>query len=515
MKKLIIVLSVITLSLVTLMFNLKEPTKNMRLYSKPTHTPDKKVVLIIIDSLVDQPLESLIKNNQVPLFQFLMENGWYTNQMVSSFPTMSVTIDSTLLTGTQPHQHRIPALRWYDIHENRYINYGDGALPVLRTGMKTVINDSLYNLNNRHLRQDVRTLHEELANKGMSTASINGIIHRGKTDQLLSIPRPYEDIQTKAPDYFVLGNFHHYTKTNVKEQYMNYYGVNDEVSNEHLIHLIQNQGLPAFTMVYFPDLDHEAHKHGSIPSEALIDIDRKLQRMFNSFDSWSKALEEHVFIIMGDSGVVKIEDDKQVAVINLEEIFSSFQLAELGKSRSTDELALAVNERMTYVYPLQAYIQKEQILEKIRNERRLDTISWKNGNWLEVRQGGTMKQMRFRPGSQYRDPYDQSWDIEGDLSILDLHWNHEIGRLTYGDYPDGLMRLYSAAHSHDGDFLILTSHPGYEMKAIHSHTHVGGGAHGSFHKEDTYFPLFIAGTTEKLESLRVVDLKSYILRLLD
>jgi hypothetical protein len=46
----------------------------------------------------------------------------YTN----GIPSMSVTIDSSLLTGTYPDQHKIPGLNWYDEQEKRIVNYGTG-----------------------------------------------------------------------------------------------------------------------------------------------------------------------------------------------------------------------------------------------------------------------------------------------------------------------------------------------------------------------------------------------------
>ncbi|MDI5789725.1 alkaline phosphatase family protein [Bacillus licheniformis] len=44
--------------------------------------------------------------------------------MASAYPTMSVAIDSTLLTGTYPNIHRVPGLVWYNQAEQRIVNYG-------------------------------------------------------------------------------------------------------------------------------------------------------------------------------------------------------------------------------------------------------------------------------------------------------------------------------------------------------------------------------------------------------
>jgi len=49
----------------------------------------------------------------------------------------------------------------------------------------------------------------------------------------------------------------------LKEQYLNYYGVND----------------------------HVAHQHGKIPLESVVEVDQKLQKVFQAFGNWDEALK--------------------------------------------------------------------------------------------------------------------------------------------------------------------------------------------------------------------------------
>ena len=99
--------------------------------------------------------------------------------------------------------------------------------------------------------------------------------------------------------------------------------------------------------------------------------------------------------------------------------------------------------------------------------------------------------------------------------------NHKVSRLInnnnqikYGDYPDGLARLYGALNSQKGDFLILDAKPGYEFIGESSPEHTGGGAHGSMHKNDSLTPIIVTGTNKSMDNLRIVDLKKWILDLL-
>ena len=483
---------------------------------KPISTAENgnKVILIVIDSLLSEPLESLMAQNKVPAFSFLKENGSYTNRMITPFPTMSVNIDSSLLTGRYADQHHIPGLRWYSYAERRLIQYGDGLLPVLKSGIRQVIQDGLFNLNNTHLNKETLTIHEELEASGRSTASINALVYRSNHPKTLDVPWPAAKIQSMAPGYFVLGNFYRYLTSGLFS-FFNYYGVNNKSSIKHLVHLICGDRLPSFTTVYLADLDHEAHKKGGNSEKSILKVDHQLQQVFHAFGEWKLALEQHVFIVIGDSGVCKIINDKNEAVLDLDQTFSSMKIAPLGRSGSRDEIALAVNERMSYIYPLQDHIQLQDIIDKLKQDERLDTISWRDQDWVYVIQGGSRKELRYRKGGTLRDKYNQQWDIEGDAEILDLKLDLPKSAIAYGSYPDGLMRLYTALHSHEGRFLVVTTRPGYEMKGVNSITHEGGGAHGALHEGDSYFPMFIAGTKEKPKYNRLIDLKDFIMELLN
>lgn len=73
---------------------------------------------------MDQPLKKAIQAGRAPALKFFLENGHYEPEVVNAYPTMSVSIDSTLLTGTYPNIHRVPGLVWYDQDEQRIVNYG-------------------------------------------------------------------------------------------------------------------------------------------------------------------------------------------------------------------------------------------------------------------------------------------------------------------------------------------------------------------------------------------------------
>src|SRR5690625_6320429 len=175
----------------------------------------KPVILLNIDSLMPHALEVATQSDRAPALKFFVENGYYIDHLVSSFPTMSVTIDSTLLTGTYTDQHQIPGLNWFDINNNRIHNYGTGFRETFRIGVRTTAHNMLYCLNNEHLSDHVTTIYESLAHHGLASASINSFVYRGNTPKRMRVPKLLSTLtyfkngqwQSSTPPIFSLGTF--------------------------------------------------------------------------------------------------------------------------------------------------------------------------------------------------------------------------------------------------------------------------------------------------------------------
>lgn len=132
MKIIILILSLTGLILLLFfLFSNNSSNSNFTKVENQVTQPKRPVIFLMIDSLMDEPLQKAMKEKQVPALEFLIQNGQYYPNVVSSYPTMSVTIDSTLLTGTYPDHHNIPGLVWYDEKEKRIVNYGSGKKKLL------------------------------------------------------------------------------------------------------------------------------------------------------------------------------------------------------------------------------------------------------------------------------------------------------------------------------------------------------------------------------------------------
>ncbi|WP_257535548.1 alkaline phosphatase family protein [Mesobacillus foraminis] len=487
--------------------------------NQPQPIPSKRVVVLIIDSLMDEPLRSISDQKKVPALRFLMDNGHYYPKMVSSFPTMSVVIDSTLLTGTYSDKHRIPALVWYDTKEKRFISYGSALKEIMKLGPKQVLTESLFHLNGNHLSPNVKTLHEEINGQ---TASINTLVYRGNHVQQLNVPTVTSIIglledkaEVNGPSYFSYGLLSRIDPKNKHTHLWDSFGFNDKFATKELNYLISNKLLPSFSIVYYSDNDKEVHKKGVNVTKGIEDTDKQLQEVLNSYPSWEDALKDTVWIVMGDSGQTDVGKNKNKALIDLRKLLKDYAIHKIGKPvQDKDEIVLGLNERMSFIYLLDENISTTDIVEVLRTDERIQNISWKEGEVINVVSTDHNGILSYKPTGGFTDLYGQTWSLKGNVDILDLKINKDKN-ITYNDFPDGLARLYSSFYSHPGNYLVVNAKPGFEFIGEGSPTHAGGAGHGSLHKQDTYVPMIVAGTDEKPKHERILDMKEWIFRILE
>ncbi|SFI79286.1 alkaline phosphatase family protein [Thermoflavimicrobium dichotomicum] len=479
---------------------------------KPQHRP---IIMIIIDSLMDQPLQKAIRSGQAPALQFLLENGHYSPKMVTSFPTMSVCIDSTLLTGAFPNQHQIFGLSYFHQKRKRMVNFGTGPRESFAFGLKRVFKDSLEHLNQHFLSKEVKTIHEELDEP---TASINGLIYRGKTKHILRPPLlatlsgilPFK-IPTQGPAIFSYGSLAKIDPDSYYDQLILRCGFNSRFARMELVSLIKNQRLPVFTFAYLSDNDEIVHRKGPSTTKGIRKVDKELAKILDAFPSWEEALKQVTWIIIGDSGQTAMTSDRSQMYVDLRQLLQRYTIMPLKRSQPLpeDQLVLCVNERMAYVYIMDRQITKQELVHTLKQEKRLDIIAWKEDSWIHVESGQQNGRLSYRAGGDHEDIYQQSWTLRGDPALLDIRVSGQK-RIEYGDYPDVLARLNGVMEAAD-DVIVLTVLPGYEMIAESSPKHKGA-CHGSLHAADSLVPMIVCGPKEKPECLRQIDLKEWILQ---
>lgn len=217
---------------------------------------------------------------------------------------------------------------------------------------------------------------------------------------------------------------------------------------------------------------------------------------------------------MGDNGHAPTGSNYRDFVIDLRKILKKYRITRIKRPvHKKDQLVLCVNQRMAYIYLLDKNIPLSVIADLLKNDSRIDIIAWKNEESIHVVSGRREGSLDYHPSGQYTDVYQQSWSVEGNLELLDLQVGDD-NRLTYGDYPDALARVYGALHSQPGRFLVVNAKPGCDFKAQSTPFHLAGAAHGSLHRQESLVPLVIAGADIKPKYPRLVDMKEYILNLM-
>jgi len=101
-------------------------------------------------------------------------------------------------------------------------------------------------------------------------------------------------------------------------------------------------------------------------------------------------------------------------------------------------------------------------------------------------------ELRFAPGGDLADGRDGSWSLEGEHAALDLAVGD--GRVTSEQYPDALGRLWSALSCPSAGDLLVSAAAGNEFVDWGGGAHVGGGSHGSLHRDDSLGALIYCGT---------------------
>lgn len=487
-----------------------------------TYANKKRVIMLLIDSLMYPPLEKAVKEGSAPAFQFFMENGKVFPNIVSPFPTMSVTVDSSLLTGVYANIHKIPGLVWFHDEEKRLINYGSHIRELVKLGLIRSLKDIIYHMNNHHLSKEIKTIHEEMSMKGKTTASINALIYRGNTEHDLKLPRLLtfftswnKEAKTKGSRLFTYGSFSKISPLKRNGYFWQKFGFNDRFSVQELKYLIETDSLPSFTIVYFPDMDKIVHKHGPMDIKGICKVDKQLQNILSCYDSWEEALKGNYWIIMGDNGQAPIDSDRNKALIDLRKSLRSYQIMALKDGiKDSDEVALGVNERMAFIYTLNPErAPLPDIAKTLQKDDRVDVIAWMEKESVHVISGVRQGKLIFQPNGPLVDEYEQSWDIAGDAGVLDLTVKNN--QILYDEYPDALSRLYSSLTSHGGNYLVASARPGFEFIGEGSPTHVGGASHGGLHKQDSLVPMIVTGTDSSPKHLRIIDLKDWILTLID
>jgi hypothetical protein len=455
----------------------------------------KKVVLAVIDSLKPAMLDKAIAEGQAPALAALKERGTYVRDCVSTFPSVTPVASATIATGTGPGEHHIPSMNWFHRGEERYIEYGS-SLPATRAfGIVRSLYDTVYNMNMAHLSRGRRTLFEHLDDAGLRTACTTYLIYRGRTRHDPSGESVYRRIGEAfqfrhavygARELFYADLFD--SRNTGCTSALGLPGQRDRHTGCVGAYLVEHD-LFDFLLFSLPDNDTHSHRVGPDGQvRSIAEADRALERIMQVAGGTDAFLEDHAVIVMSDHSQTTVED-----TLDLREVLAESRvLVPSDPAPSEAELAVCPAARSAMVYVLDGARREELVpglVERLVNAEGVDLVAHRTDGEAVV--ASPRGELRFAPGGELGDRRGRRWQVEGRRSVLGLRARE--GRIGSRAYPDALGRLWSALDCpHSGD-LLVSAVSGTEFVDWGGSAHVGGGSHGSLHRDDSQGVLLMCG----------------------
>jgi predicted AlkP superfamily pyrophosphatase or phosphodiesterase len=484
----------------------------------------RRVVYIVIDGMRTDAFEQACASGLAPALTYLKERSHYARDSVAAFPSITPCATATLITGATPDKHGIPGQCWYDFDEQRYVNYGQGPRLAFISKMKEVATDLFVNLNHKHLRKDVKTLHESLDELGFTTASTNFLVHRGTHRQNVH-PDAIEKffLEEHVAGRELLGPKEHYFAdvisgpTAACQEHLGIKGklkrvkATDEWASCVARQLLERDAAD-MVLFYLHENDHVSHHKGPHTQfENLVRAGELIGNVMQALGSWERTLDQVGFVLTADHGQTPlIKDDEHF--IDLDDVLDDFRIvhAERGPDRfDGGEIAHAGNGRAGFVYlhPDRKDELRAPVIKTLLGHKGVDQVMWREDGWNVV--GSHRGRLRFRPAERggLVDERALRWEVEGELGAVDGVTGGD--ELRTAEYPLALFRIHhSLLLDRIGD-VVVTSKVMSEIANIIDTKHKG--EHGSLHAQDSEVP-FLSTLADPPLHPGTLDVSPHILR---
>ncbi len=467
----------------------------------------KKLCLVVVDGMRPASLQRAISEGSAPTFARLIREGYESNECVSSFPSLTPVATSTITTGRGPGDHGVPSMSWYKRDERRYVDYGISFPAARRSGVISVLKDLVFRINQEHLSADTPTFFETLESAGIRCACTTYMIYRGPREHkfvgagvagaiagVTGMSRP-----GYGPTDLLYGDIFDSLGTECRSSY-GVPGKRDQHTACAGIELVLD-GRYEFMLLSFPDNDNWSHRNG--PDEQHVSIahaDSQFQRVIDAAGGYRRFMDEHAVIVVSDHSHSVVNDGIDIVGL-LEQHEWEVLKPRKGKRPGDADVAVGPAARAANIYvldPVHRGGKLPLLVEDLRREAKIEQLFWREDDEAWAALGDA--ELRFKPGSRYRDRRGRSWDVDGDLIALDLFVDGD--EIHSEEYPDALGRVWSALACKESGDLIVTPELGYEFLDWGGTAHIGGGTHGSLHKADSNAQLIVTGTGESRRDQR-------------
>lgn len=456
----------------------------------------KKLVLTVIDGVRPSALQRVLEQGRAPALKRLIDDGVYVEDCVSAFPSVTPACAATITTGVGVDRHRIPSMNWYHRGESRYVEYGSSFSASRAFGIRRSLTDTVYNMNLAHLSQDVETVFESLDDADVRTAGTTYLIYRGRHRHEAASERALGRLATATilphavygPLELFYADLFASRRTGCRGA-LGMPGARDDQTGCVGAYLVEHD-LFDFLLFSLPDNDTHSHRHGPHAQvDSLALADRQLERLMHAAGGPDAFLEEHAMIVVSDHSHSAVE-----AHIDLEGAFGERRVLQPADRNPQDaELAVCPAWRCAMVYVLDPERRDELAPEVAAAAGRVegvDLVMHMAGEEAVV--WSPRGELRFAPGTAFRDRRGVGWVAEGELSALGARVRD--GVFSSVDYPDALTRVWSALQCPTAGDVLLSAAPGWEFLDWGGQGHIGAGTHGSLHRNDSESMLLWCGT---------------------
>jgi hypothetical protein len=456
----------------------------------------RKLVLAVIDSLKPDMLDRAIEEGRAPALAALRDRGTYVRDCVSTFPSVTPVASATIATGARgPAEHHIPSMNWYHRGEERYVEYGSSMAATRVFGIVRSLYDTVYNMNLQHLSRAHKTVFEHLDDAGLRTACTTYLIYRGRTRHEPSGDSMYrklaEAAQFRHPvwgagELFYADLFD--SRNTGCTSTLGLPGQRDQHTACVGAYLVEHD-LFDFLLFSLPDNDTHSHRFGPEGQvKSIAEADRALERIMHVAGGVDAFLEDHAVIVMSDHSQVDITER-----VNLARAFAPWRVLAPADLAATDaELAVCPAGRSAMAYVLDEDAREKLVPRAASDMRAIEGVDLAahlhDGEAVVTSERG---ELRFAAGGELADERGECWSVEGDPATLELELAD--GGVTSTSYPDALGRLWSALHCPYGGDVLASAAPGHEFVDWGGADHVGGGSHGSLHRDDSHGVLLMCG----------------------
>ena len=242
----------------------------------PLTASQRKLVLVVVDSMRCDMLLRAIDAGDAPTFARLVERGELVGDCVSSFPSVTPVCTSEITTGTRPDRHLIPGMNWYHRAEQRYVEYGSSFEATRAFGLFRSLYDTVYNLNMGHLNFETPTLFERLADAGYRTACTPFLIYRGRTRHEVGLEGLLKAFANAAkfhhavwgPEELFYGELYSSRKVDAKPTLAR--PATRDAYSAAAGHILVAEDLYDFLLFSLPDNDYYSHRDGPYGTQESI-----------------------------------------------------------------------------------------------------------------------------------------------------------------------------------------------------------------------------------------------------